>query len=226
MVALSPARAEIAAGVVATARLVARAGLVEGFGHVSARDGESFAITSTAPLGTADEASILFVESDRASAEPSPGLPLEAPLHAAIYAARPDVGAIVRTHSPAAVAAGFGAVTPPVAHGLGGLAGELARLDDPQLVDRPERAERAAAALGAADCLLLRANGSLAVGADLGEATVRAWFLEERARVWLAAERPSGLDPAELARRAEHWPAEAGRALAWLRWRFGDGGPG
>jgi len=224
VVASSPARAEVAAAVAETARMIARAGLAEGFGHVSARDGDGFAITTTAPLGAAEREAILFVDGAGPGDEPPPGLPLEAPLHAAIYAARPDVGAIVRGHSPAAVIAGLGDGVPAVAHGLGGLAGEIARLDDPQLVDEPRRAESAAAALGAADCLLLRANGNLAVGADLGEATVRAWFLEERSRVWLAGDRDRGLSPAELAQRAGHWPAESRRALAWLRWRFGDGG--
>ena len=98
----------------------------------------------------------------------------------------------------------------------------MALLDDPQLVDRPERAAAAAAALGAADCLVMRANGALAVGGDLATATVRAWYLEERARVWLAAGRPDGLSQVELAERAEHWPAEAQRAWAWLREAFGE----
>ena len=144
-----------------------------------------------------------------AAAERREGLPLEAPAHAAIYAARPDVGAIVRVHPPSVVVAGLSGELPPVTHGLAGLSGEVALLDDPQLVDGPERAAAAAAALGAADCLLMRANGALAVGADLATACVRAWFLEERARVWLAAGRPDGLSQAELAERAEHWPAEA-----------------
>jgi ribulose-5-phosphate 4-epimerase/fuculose-1-phosphate aldolase len=226
VVAASPTRAENAAvAVAATARLVARAGLAEGFGHVSARDGDGFAITSTAPLGGAEENSILLLEGDGKPTERPAGLPLEAPLHAAIYAARPQVGAIVRGHSPAAVVVGLGAELPPVTHGLAGMAGELARFDDPQLIDDPRRAEAAARALGDADCLLLRANGNLAVGRDLAEATVRAWFCEELARVWLASGRGAGLSAAELEQRGAHWPAERQRAWAWLRWRFGDGGP-
>ena len=46
--------------VASVARLVAAAGLAEGFGHVSARlPGGGFAITSTAPLGFADEGSVI-----------------------------------------------------------------------------------------------------------------------------------------------------------------------
>lgn len=213
--------------VAAVARLVAAAGLAEGFGHVSARlSGGGFAITSTGPLGAAAEETVLEVADLQSAAERHEGRPLEAPAHAAIYEARPDVGAIVRCHPPSVVVAGLGGELPPVTHGLAGLAGTLALHEDPQLLDRPERAEVAAGDLGDADCLVMRANGALAVGRDLPSAAVRAWFLEERARVWLAAGRPAGLDSAELAERAEHWPAEAHRAWAWLQWRFGDAGSG
>lgn len=42
--------------------------------------------------------------------------------------------------------------------------------------------------------------------------------------MWLANGRGPGLEPAELARRSEHWAAEAERAWRWLRRRFGDEG--
>ena len=211
--------------VAAIARLVAAAGLAEAFGHVSARlDGGGFAITSTGPLGAATEESVLEVANAEVAAERREGQPLETPAHAAIYDFRPDVGAIIRCHSPSVVVAGLGSDLPEVTHGLAGLAGRLAIHEGPQLLDRPQRAEAAAAALGDADCLVMRANGALAVGRDLSAAAVHAWFLEERTRVWLAAGRPSGLNVAELEEREEHWPAETQRAWAWLQWRFGDEG--
>jgi HCOMODA/2-hydroxy-3-carboxy-muconic semialdehyde decarboxylase len=223
VVAEHSTRADTAAAVAAAARLVAAAGLAEGFGHVSARGPDSgFAITSTAPLATAGEASILFVDEHAGPDDRPPGLPLETPLHAAIYAARADVGAIVRGHSPSVVVAGLDQRLPAITHGLAGLSGEIRRLDDPQLVVDPERAGAAATALGAADCLIMRANGSLAVGGELGEAVVRAWFLEERARVWLQTGGEAGLRTDELGLRAQHWPAESARAWLWLQSRFGD----
>ena len=222
MSAAAVADPALAARVAAAARTVAAAGLAQGFGHVSRRiDEGSFAITSTGPLADAREADVIVLEAG--AAEREPGTPLEAPMHAAIYAARPDVEAIVRTHSPAAVAVGAASVVPSVAHGLGGLSGEVALHADPQLVTDDERAATAAATLGGADCLILRANGALAVAGTLERALVRAWFLEERARVWLEAGRPEGLSAAELAERARHWPAEAERASRWLESRFGGG---
>ncbi len=218
-------RAEgVATDVAAHARLLARAGLVEAFGHVSARvPGGGLAITSTAPLATAATATVLVCT---AAGEPSVAaedLPLETALHAAVYAARDDVGAIARIHSPAAVAAGAIGAVPPVVHGLGGLSGTVACSEDPQLVTDGAAGERAAAALAAADCLLISGNGAVVTAPSLAEAAVRAWFLEERARVWLAADRPPGLSPAELDERSRHYPAETIRASAWLRSRFGEG---
>lgn len=211
------------AGVAAVARLLARAGLVEAFGHVSARAEERVWITSTAPLERARPEEVLDLSAPRTGAEPEPGMPLEHPLHAAIYARRRDVGAICRFHGRAIAAFAARGEAPPLVHGLGGLAGELAVHDDARLVSTPERASAAADALGAADGLILRANGALSVGATLADAVVRAWYLEERACVALdAGPGVSPLAGPELIERAEAFVAERSRAWAWLRYRFGE----
>ena len=205
------------------ARLLHAAGLVEAFGHVSERCKttpgvvlQRSTITTTAPLLAASTIAL--------DGPDDPARPLEAPLHRAIYAARPDVGAICRTHSPAAVAWGVRGQLPPLLHGLGALAGEVALHDDPQLVTSEEAATAAARALGAGACLLLRANGAVAVGADLSEAAVRAWYLEERCRVALdAGAGGRALEAEELTERTVHTPAEQRRAWAWLQARYGDG---
>lgn len=224
--------ADTAAAVAAAARLAARSGLVEAFGHVSRRHPEGgFVITTTEPLLKAGPENTRHLDDAGAAPPDAEAVPLEAPLHAAIYAARPDVGAIVRTHSPATVVVGAvpqgaipdGRLEIPVAHGLGGMSGELAFYGDPQLIDTAERGAAAARALGAADCLIMRANGSLATGADLPQALVRAWYFEERLRVWLEAGRPErGIEGEQLPPRAERWPVEAARAWAWLAARFGE----
>lgn len=204
------------ASVASVARLLSRAGLVEAFGHVSCRLDDGYAITSIrVPLGA--------VTADEVLRDPcGEGVPLEAPLHAAIYSARADVAAICRTHSPAVVAAGASGAEPPAAHGLAVLSGTVALFDDPQLVTEGNRAARAAAALGDRDCLIMRGNGALATAPSPERAAVRAWFLEERARVWLQSGRSGALSDAELAERSEHWRAESERAWRWLQWRFGD----
>ena len=214
-----------ATAVASTARLLARAGLVEGFGHVSAREGEGFLLTSTRPLGAAGTEDVHALDAEGAAAPGAEDVPLEAPLHACIYAGRADVGAICRTHSPAAVAWGARDTAPPLLHGLGALAGEVRTCSRTDLVaDRPA-AEEATAALGAADCLVLRANGCLATGTDLAEAAVYAYFLEGSG----AGSRGGGRDRKGDVRRGATRPSLAGRpprgkrASRWLVWKFGDG---
>lgn len=206
--------------VASVARLLSRAGLVEAFGHVSARTETGFAITAiTTPLGAATAASVLEIDGEGAAE----GAPLETPLHAAIYEARPDLGAICRVHSPAMVAVGAVGEAPPLAHGLGGLAGDIAFADEIQLVVDGQLGKSLADALDGADCLLMRANGGLATGESLERAAVRAWYLEQRSRVWLdSGGRAAALSEPELLERSRHWPVEAERAWGWLHWRFGE----
>ncbi len=215
---------QTASEVALAARILARDRLVEAFGHVSARCEGGFLITSTSPLGEATGETIHMLDP---SARPEPdavGVPLEAPMHAAVYAARQDVGAICRTHSPAAVSFATRATTPPLLHGLGGLAGEVGLCERTDLVTDAEAASEVAGALGGADCLLLRANGSLATAPDISRAVVRAHYLEERCRVGAEA-GPEAIEmtAAELALRSRHHEAEAERAWAWLCRRYGDG---
>ena len=206
----------VAEAVAATARTLARLGFVSAFGHVSAREGADVVITSTEPMAVATADSVLRV---RGGSPRQPGQPLETPLHLEIYAARPEVGAICRCHSPYAVLWGALPELPPLRHGLGGLAGGVGLHPDPELVCDPARALAATAALGDGHSLLLAANGSLSVGADLEEALARAWYFEDRCWVaWVAGLRQPAV-PAAAADtgRAVHLPNELSRAGLWAR---------
>jgi len=216
-----------ATAVASVARLIARAGLVEAFGHVSAREGEEMVITSTAPLAVSAASSTHRLP---IAAGGSPGsndetVPLEWPLHAAIYRAREDVGAICRIHPRAAVALGTRGLSPRLIHGLGGLAGEIVLADSVQLVTAEPAADLLAAALGGANCALIRGNGALATGSGLEQAAVRAWFLEERCRIALqAGPEAIELSGSEAAQRRVWHEAEAARAWRWLEVEFAEPG--
>lgn len=207
------------------ARICARMGLVEAFGHVSARlpDG-GFLITATREMLAANPADLLQVsdEGELLSGEPSL-LPLETPLHTAIYSARSDVEALCRTHSPHAVAWGARGEVPPLMVGLDGLSGEIALHDDTDLVVDMEAGAAAAASLGQADCLLIRANGNIATAPLLSHAVVRAWFLEQRSANASRIGDAAPLAGQALTLRSRHYEIEQMRAWRWCRARFGDG---
>jgi HCOMODA/2-hydroxy-3-carboxy-muconic semialdehyde decarboxylase len=145
-------------------------------------------------------------------------VPLEAPLHLGVYAARSDVGAVCRLHGPAMAAFAATGAGPPLLHGFGGMVEPVAFWDDPDLVTGEPGAAGVAAVLGTAPAMLLAGNGGLTVGADLDQALARAWCLEDRCRVALAVGgRGRPLAPEALARRRHWYEAETARLARWLR---------
>ena len=146
------------AEVVATARAMAAEGMVKGTeGNVSARDGDALHITPAGlPYGemSPDDLVTLDLTGMVVAGEREPSS--ERAVHLAIYAARPDVLAIVHTHGPAATARSAPATDLPVA--------EYAEPGTREL------AERATRALGQGDAVLMPRHGVVAVGAGLTEA--------------------------------------------------------
>ncbi|MDE0170244.1 MAG: class II aldolase/adducin family protein [bacterium] len=213
--------------VAATARMVASAGLVEAFGHVSARSERGFLITSTRPMSDCTAEDVIAVDAGVPVQGPVDRLPLEAPMHDAIYRARPGVAAICRGHPPFAVIWGTTTERLPLLHGLGGMAGAVVRVHpEIELVKSVEHADRVAATLGDDFSMLLAANGALSVGSDLLEAATRLWFLEERARVVVQARsariRMETRHEKMWRVRMEDSGAELVRAKQWMLRTFGE----
>jgi ribulose-5-phosphate 4-epimerase/fuculose-1-phosphate aldolase len=181
-------------------------------------------ITSTRPLITAQPGDLIEVADD---GEPVSGdaslMPLETPIHAAVYRERADVGAVCRTHSPHAAGWGAREKVPPLILGLEGLSGEIALHHQPDLVTDEVAAGAAAADLGTADCLLIHSNGMVCTGRDLKEALVRAWFLEQRSATADRLPDTPALPDGAARDRARHYPAEAARAWNWIATQFGEG---
>ncbi|GAA2778542.1 class II aldolase/adducin family protein [Crossiella cryophila] len=178
------------------AGVLAHAGLVSAFGHVSAlREDGQLLITPPRPLGSLSPADRAMVIAPEATELPE-GTPREAWIHLAIYRARPDVRAICRAQPETATALASADLPIRPLHGQGAFLGtEVPVFPDVALVRDRERAESLATALGASPALLLRGNGAVTVGADLGSAVARMWLLESSARInaRAAAGRPRPL---------------------------------
>ena len=128
-------------------------------GNASARAGELVVIS---PSGLAYDAlrpeDVALVEADGTLVE-GPPPSVELPMHLAVLGARPDVGAVVHTHSPHATAE----PPVPVAEGVSGTS------------------ELGAAVLEAAaggNAVVIRDHGPVCFGADLAEALARAFAIE------------------------------------------------
>jgi len=204
---------------VAVARALAAHGLVDAFGHVSVRDGDSALITPALPMAEVRSADQL-AELPLGEIEELPAAaPKEAWVHWAIYRARPDVGAICRAQPPSPLAVAAVADELPALLGQGAIAGAPVPIyRDSRLVREPGRAEELAAVLGDADSLIMHGNGALATGSTAGRAMARIYLLERSADVYLraaAAGEPRPLSPEE----ATAWQS-AGEELLGRLWEY------
>lgn len=187
-------------------RVLDREGLTGAFGHVSARTADGGALISprVAPGLVTDPGQIVALDPEgqplgREATDP----PAELWVHLGIYRARTDVGAVVRSHAPAALA--YSTLGRPlrstVAYGAF-LGGEVPLHDDPRPAFDADDGAALGASLGDAAALLIRGGGQAVVGVSVAEAIVRTILLERVASAALAAPDGRPLSDEELARFA------------------------
>jgi L-ribulose-5-phosphate 4-epimerase len=112
----------------------------------------------------------------------------EFPLHTLVYRRRPEVGAIVHTHSPAAMTmAALGWTLPPILTGFVEAAGGAVVTAPYARPGTAEMADVTAEALADRGACFLRHHGLLAIGADLAHAFRAATVTEGAADVYLRA---------------------------------------
>lgn len=184
------------ADLVAANRILYDQGVVDGFGHVSVRTSKNPArflmARSMAPgLVTAEDILEYDLEGNAIDAK-GRVLYLERFIHSAIYAARPDVVAVVHSHSPAVIPFGVtGAGLRPLYH-MSSFLGSGAPVFDiaaaaggptDMLVRTQALGKALAASLGSATVVLMRGHGSVAVGGSLPEVVFRAVYTEVNARL-------------------------------------------
>ena len=172
--------------IVACCRVLVGEGLVGGFGHVSRRlDTDSFSISGRVPLGTLSPEEVVTVRAARAAdSETAHLVPVEGAIHSAIYDARPDVHAIVRTHGDFCSVLSLLGEPVRAVHGFGATLGERVPVHDVcELIETADQAQHVAADLADAQAVSLRGNGAVVCGGDLLEACVLAVYLEESARL-------------------------------------------
>ena len=171
------------------ARKMAAAGLVSGTsGNVSARlPGGLMAVT---PMGgrceQASAEEMVVVDSDLATVEGDLVPSSESLLHAAVYAARPDVGGIVHTHAVySSAAAVAGREIPPIVDEMAVVLGGAVRVSEYAPPASVEVAEKVCSALGERAAALIRNHGAVAVGANPVSALETAMLVERAAKIFV-----------------------------------------
>jgi len=201
---------ELRAEVAAVARRLAAIGLLAGTsGNISARDDAgTVCITGTGiPWHEVDGGAVSVLHVDGALLS-GPVPSSETPLHRAIYARRPDVRAVVHTHSRFATV--FSVLRRPIeaVHYLLAFAGERVNVADYACYGTDDLADAAVAAMGTDRAVLLANHGLVAVGATLPDAERVAAAVEEVAALhWhaLAIGAPVVLSGGEMAEVARHF---------------------
>jgi ribulose-5-phosphate 4-epimerase/fuculose-1-phosphate aldolase len=195
------------------------------WGHVSARDPEGRgAWMKAATLGFEEvgEENVLLVDRAGNVLAGDGRRHAEFALHTEAIAARPDVGAVVHTHSPVAVALGAtGHPLRPISHEANLFVpppiARYTRTGD--LILTPELGADVAATLGDRNAVMLVNHGILTVGPDVPTAVMTAVLLDRACRIQLTAMSAGGWatwsDDAEALAKREHcYPPELLRQ-AW-----------
>lgn len=177
-------------------------GVVDGFGHVSVRHGkdpERFLLArSLAPASVRARDIMEFGLDGEPVAARGRKPYLERYIHSEIYRARPDVVAIVHSHSPSLIPFGItGTSLKPVYHmsgflGAGTPVFEIRDAAGPatdMLVRDRNLGAALARSLGRASFALMRGHGSVAVAGTLKQVVYRAIYAEINARLQAEAMR-------------------------------------
>ena len=231
------AGSELIDKVVVANRILYQQGVVDGFGHVSARHDRSpdhFLLARNMAPGLVRRDDILTFDLDGAAVDADGRrVYLERFIHGEIYRARPDVQAIVHSHSPSVIP--FGVTRQslrPIFH-MSGFLGEGAALfeirevagDTDMLISDRRLGAALAATLGARSTVLMRGHGSTVVGTSIEQAVYRAIYAEVNAKLQLQAvtlgevtylnereaAKAAAINDTQLARTWELWLHQVGK---------------
>jgi HCOMODA/2-hydroxy-3-carboxy-muconic semialdehyde decarboxylase len=206
--------------------------VVDGFGHVSVRDQrdpQRFLLARNMAPALVTAADVMTFALDGTAIDDDRAPYVERFIHGSIYRARPDVGAIVHSHSPAIIPFGIveGATLQPVYHMASFLRGpvpvfeirDAAGPENDMLVRDPAAGDALARSLGGAATVLMRGHGSTTVGGDVREAVFRAVYAELNARILSDALRLGCVTPLSETEAARSAASNAGQvARAWELW--------
>jgi len=180
-------------------RILYRHGVVDGFGHPSVRHDKSpehfLLAKNTAPAMVRREDIVTFGLDGEPIDAAGRRVYLERFIHSEIYRARPDVNAVVHSHSPSVIPFGVTAQPlRPVFH-MSGFLGEGAALfeirdvagDTDMLISNRALGVALAKSLGPRTAVLMRGHGSTVVGESLEQVIYRAIYAEVNAKLQLQA---------------------------------------
>jgi len=190
--------------VVAASRILAQHEVLDAYGHVSARSDKkpaNFIMSRSLAPALVTAADLMELDSD---SEPVPGEKrkgfIERYIHGEIYRTRPEVMAVVHSHSPSVIPFGVTRTKLRPIYHMGSFLYSGAPVfeirkeaPDNDLLIRNNRLGKAlAGTLGKCNCVLMRGHGMTVIGDSVPEAVFRAIYTEMNARLQLQATQLEG----------------------------------
>lgn len=175
--------------------ILAKHGVVDGFGHVSFRHEQHpdrFVIARSMAPALVTLNDLMEIDLDGNPLAPdAPRAYLERFIHSEIYRVRPDVMAVVHNHSPSVIPFGVtGVPLRPIYHMSGFLGAGVPVFDircdagdTDMLIRSPELGCAHAGCLGHGAATLMRGHGATVVGTSLQQVVYRAIYMEMNARL-------------------------------------------
>ncbi|MDQ1669940.1 MAG: hypothetical protein QOE40_2001 [Actinomycetota bacterium] len=195
------------------------------WGHPSARDPEGRGVWIKSAAWGLEELTperVHLVDAEGQVLEGDGERHSEYPIHTEIMNARADVGGVVHTHSPHAVAlAATGQPLRPVSHAANYFVPPAVPrfTSTADLIRTPALGKEVAAELGAATAIFLVNHGIVTVGPDLQTATVAAVLLERACQQQMLTHAfggwPTWSDPEESVDKRAHIYSERGVRGVW-----------
>jgi len=193
------ADADLVDKLVVANRILARHGIVDGFGHVSVRmptPEDGFLLSRSLAPATVTAGDILRFDLDGNVQDGDSRPPyLERFIHGEIFRARPDVQAVVHNHSPSVIP--FGATRKPLRpiYHMSSFIGSASAFfeireaggNTDMLVRNRPLGVALAHSLGAKSVVLMRGHGCTIVGDSIEQVVYRAIYTEMNAKLQLQA---------------------------------------
>jgi ribulose-5-phosphate 4-epimerase/fuculose-1-phosphate aldolase len=209
-------------------------GVLDAYGHVSVRDPQDptrfFSARHMAPgIVAASDIQTLDLEGKVVDG-PNERSYTERFIHAAVYAARPDVNGVVHTHSHSIIP--FGATKAelkPLWAPAAFLGRGVVKFDTREIrgnldimIRTLPQGKALAKRIGKNVVVLMRGHGATVVGTSLREAIYRAVYLEANAKIQMEAMRfgkPVFMNRGEVRRLEEHHASDPSYRRTWEFWK-------
>jgi ribulose-5-phosphate 4-epimerase/fuculose-1-phosphate aldolase len=220
-------------------RILYDQGIVDGLGHISARldgDSQKFLLSCNRAPAMVVRSDIICYDLNGDAIIPTEERSyLERFIHSEIYRSRPDVMAVVHSHSPSVIP--FGVTNHrlrPIFHMAGFLGAGTAHFEirdadtaSPEtdmLIRNPMLGAALAKSLGNCSCVLMRGHGSTTVGMSIEQVVYRAIYAEVNAKLQLQAMgMATGINEVTYLTETEAQLAAAANdgqiARSWNLWR-------